>query len=91
MGRALSSDFRERGLRAWQDGISARQAAVRFGVSASSAIRWIARTGQGETESRKSGRKKVPVLIRTIGSSLPLSRTRRTSRSMRWLSVWLKT
>lgn len=59
MGRALSSDLRERVLKASQDGHSARQAAARFGVSASSAIRWIARAGQGETEPRKSGRKKA--------------------------------
>jgi len=59
MGRALSNDLRERVLKASQDGHSARQAAARFGVSASSAIRWIARAGQGETEPRKTGRKKV--------------------------------
>lgn len=57
MGCALSNDLRERVLRAWQDGSSARQAAARFGVSASSAIRWIARAGQGETAPRKTGRK----------------------------------
>ena len=59
MGRALSHDLRERVLTASQEGISARQAARRFGVSASSAIRWIARAGQGETGPRKPGRKKA--------------------------------
>ena len=59
MGRALSNDLRERVLKASQEGVSARQAAARFGVSASSAIRWIARARQGETEPRKTGRKRT--------------------------------
>lgn len=57
MGRALSSDLRERVLKASREGFSARQAAVRFGVAASTAIRWIARARQGETGPRKTGRK----------------------------------
>ena len=40
MARALSIDLRERVLAAVDDGMSCRQAAGRFGVSASSAIRW---------------------------------------------------
>lgn len=57
MGRALSCDLRDRVLQASREGASARQAAAGFGVNASSAIRWIARAGQGETAPRKSGRK----------------------------------
>jgi transposase len=40
MARALSMDLRERVLLAVDGGMSCRQAAERFGVSASSAIRW---------------------------------------------------
>ena len=40
MARALSLDLRERVVAAVADGISCRAAAVRFGVSAASAIRW---------------------------------------------------
>src|SRR6478735_4786291 len=40
MARALSIDLRERVLAAVDGGMSCRQAAGRFGVSASSAIRW---------------------------------------------------
>jgi transposase len=40
MARALSVDLRERVVAAVADGISCRAAAVRFGVSAASAIRW---------------------------------------------------
>jgi transposase len=42
MSEALSVDLRDRVVRAIEDGVSCRQAAVRFGVSASSAIRWRA-------------------------------------------------
>ena len=40
MARALSIDLCERVLATVDDGMSCRQAAGRFGVSASSAIRW---------------------------------------------------
>ncbi len=40
MGSALSSDLRERVVRAVSEGASRRQAAERFGVSPASAIRW---------------------------------------------------
>lgn len=40
MGRVLSRDLRDRVVAAVEAGMSCRQAAVRFGVSASSAIRW---------------------------------------------------
>jgi transposase len=46
MSHALSVDFRARVVAAIEGGMSRRQAALRFGVSASSAIRWcvLART-----------------------------------------------
>jgi transposase len=47
MARALSLDLRERVVEAVADGMSCRQAAVRFGVSASSAIRWAAQVRLG--------------------------------------------
>lgn len=40
MTKALSVDLRERVVAAVDEGMSCRQAAIRFGVSASSAIRW---------------------------------------------------
>ncbi len=40
MGRGLSQDLRERVVGAIEGGMSCRQAALRFGVSAASAIRW---------------------------------------------------
>ena len=62
MGRALSMDLRERVLKAWRGGLSARGAADRFGVSASTAIRWVQRARQGEIQPRKTGRKHASAL-----------------------------
>ena len=57
MGRALSIDLRERVLKASQGGLSARKCAERFGVAASTAIRWIDRAAKGETTPRTSARR----------------------------------
>ena len=43
MGKSLSNDLRVRVVEAVLSGTSCRGAAVRFGVSASSAIRWVQR------------------------------------------------
>ena len=48
MPQPLSFDLRSRVLSAIDAGLSCRQAAVRFGVSASSAIRWAALRRAGE-------------------------------------------
>jgi len=40
MGRVLSQDLRDRVVTAVDGGMSCRQAAVRFGVSAASTVRW---------------------------------------------------
>jgi transposase len=47
MARALSLDLRERVVESVIKGMPCRQAAVRFGVSASSAIRWAAQVRSG--------------------------------------------
>lgn len=46
-------------MQASTDGASARQAAVRFGVGISTAIRWIARARLGETTARIQGRRRT--------------------------------
>lgn len=63
MAQALSVDLRTRVLAAIEGGMSCRQAAARFGVSASSAIRWCARsretgdaTPKPQGGDRRSGR-----------------------------------
>ncbi len=55
MARALSEDLRSRVLQASSDGLSARQAATRFGVGVSTAIRWIWRAKLGELSARAQG------------------------------------
>lgn len=58
MARALSDDLRVRVVKASSDGLSARQAAARFGVGISTAIRWIARARTGELSARAQGRRR---------------------------------
>lgn len=56
MGSALSKDLRVRVIDAVEDGMSRRAAAARFGVSYSSAIRWVSEWMQsGRTEARPRG------------------------------------
>lgn len=56
MTKALSMDLRSRVLRAVSDGMSCRQAAAHFGVSASSAIRWHERERtQGHADPKPQG------------------------------------
>ncbi|WP_206427944.1 IS630 family transposase [Rhizobium sp. CIAT894] len=55
MAQALSDDLRLRVVKASASGMSARQAAARFGVGISTAIRWIARAKEGELTSRPQG------------------------------------
>lgn len=62
MGKALSGDLRSRVLKASAAGMSARQAAARFGVGISSAIRWIARAKIGELSPRPQGRRRASSL-----------------------------
>lgn len=55
MARALSVDLRDRVVAAIAGGLSRRQAAVRFGVSAASAIRWQQLAAQHGTPQRQGG------------------------------------
>jgi transposase len=56
MARALSVDLRRRVVRAIEEGASCRQAATRFGVSASSAILWHALARRaGDPAPRRQG------------------------------------
>lgn len=62
MGKALIGDLRSRVLKASDEGMSARQAAARFGVGVSSAIRWIARAKIGELAPRPQGYRRASSL-----------------------------
>lgn len=56
MARYLSEDLRVRVIEAVRGGASRRQAAARFGVSVSSAIRWVAEwRASGRTAPRAQG------------------------------------
>lgn len=77
MAKALSVDLRERVLAVIDGGVSCRQAAARFGVSVSSAIRWHAlarRTGHAapmrQGGDRRSGRIEAhaPVILAAVAT-----------------------
>jgi len=56
MGKGLSEDLRWRVLSAVEAGMSCRGAATRFGVSASSAVRWVREWREsGRTAPRRQG------------------------------------
>jgi len=56
MGKPLSLDLRERVVAAVSAGLSRRQAAERFGVSAASAVRWCAlERDQGSPKPKPQG------------------------------------
>ncbi len=56
MGKSLSDDLRVRVVEAVEAGTSRRQASARFGVSVSSAVRWLRRwRDQGEVGARPQG------------------------------------
>lgn len=56
MVKSLSEDLRKRVIAAVEDGASRRQAAARFGVSVSSAIRWVtAWRRDGATRAKRQG------------------------------------
>ena len=57
MVQAYSADLRSRGIKAAAGGMSARQAADRFGVGISTAIVWVRRYRQnGEAVARRQGK-----------------------------------
>ena len=58
MARAYSQDLRDRVVEAGMGGLSARQAAERFGVGVSTAIAWIRRARAGEWTARPQGQPK---------------------------------
>jgi transposase len=63
MARAYSQDLRDRVIAAVEDGSSARSAARVFGVSASSAVKWVQRWRRtGRATAKRMGGYRRPVL-----------------------------
>src|SRR3954471_17759646 len=83
MSKALSLDLRTRVLAAIAGGVSCRQAAQRFGVSASSAIRWRSlerRQGDAPPKALGGDRRSARIAARA-GLILGLVEESRRSRS----------
>jgi transposase len=72
MAKALSVDLRRRVVDAIEHGLSCRKAAERFGVSASSAVRWRHRLkNQGDVTPKKQGGGRKPGRIETQARFIP--------------------
>ena len=84
MVQAYSGDLRSRVIKAAVDGMSARQAAARFGVGVATAIVWIRRfRANGEATARRQGKTaRLPARRPTPTSSSPSSR--QAARTSRW-------
>jgi transposase len=71
MAKALSIDLRERVIAAVNEGMSRREAATRFGVSASSAIRWCALEREtGDPRSKPQGGDRRSARIEAVASMI---------------------
>jgi transposase len=55
MARAYSQDLRDRVIKTALGGVSARQAAARYGVGISTAVLWVRRARSGEVAARRQG------------------------------------
>ncbi len=80
--KTLSLDLRERVIAAIAGGMSRRQTAARFGVSASSAIRWCAQaetTGSAEAKPRGGDRNsarieaQAPLILRIVAETCDIT------------------
>ena len=71
MSRALSRDLRSRVVEAVQRGMSRREAAERFGISAATAVRWVAvfrRTG--DVAAQRQGGDRRSHRIEAVGGTI---------------------
>jgi len=71
MARSLSGDLRSRLVEAVNSGVSRREAAERFGVSAASAVRWVLawrRTGQ--VAAQRQGGDRRSRRIEAVGATI---------------------
>jgi transposase len=71
MARSLSGDLRSRVVEAVKGGLSRREAAERFGVSAASAVRWwLAWQRTGEVAAQRQGGDRRSQRIEAVGATI---------------------
>lgn len=71
MARSLSGDLRSRVVEAVKSGLSRREAAERFGVSAASAVRWwLAWQQSGEVAAQRQGGDRRSQRIEAVGATI---------------------
>jgi len=90
MARSLSMDLRERVVAAVDGGLSRRQAAERFGVSASSAVRWMQVAAREGTPAAKSqGGDRRSDRIESHGAAILAKVAEQPDMTLSELQTWL--
>lgn len=91
MARSLSMYLRERAVAAVEGGLSRRQTAARFGVSASNAIRWlrlVAREGSPAPKRRGSDRRSERIEVH--GAAIRAAVAEKPDMTLAELRAWLR-
>ena len=71
MARSLSGDLRSRLVEAVKRGLSRREAAEQFGVSAASAVRWVSAWHQtGQVTAQRQGGDRRSQRIEAVGATI---------------------
>jgi transposase len=91
MAKALSADLRARVVAAVEAGMSRHAAAARFGVSASSAIRWVAALrATGEVSARPQGGDRRSQRIEAYGATILAAVAARVDLTLKELAALVR-
>lgn len=91
MARSLSMDLRERLVAAVEGGLSRRRAAERFGVSASSAVRWMqAAARDGTPAPKRQGGDRRSERIEAHGAAIRAAVAEKPDMTLAELRSWLR-
>ena len=91
MARSLSMDLRERVVAAVEGGLSRRQAAGRFGVSVSSAIRWLQLAArEGTPAPKRLGGDRRSDRIEAHGAAIRAKVAEKPDMTLAELRAWLR-
>lgn len=91
MARSLSMDLRERVVGAVEGGLSRRRAAERFGVSVSSAVRWMqAVAREGTAAPKRQGGDRRSDRIEAHGAMILTKIAEEPDATLEELQAWLR-
>ncbi len=91
MAKPLSDDLRSRVIEAVEGGMSRRAAAARFGVSASSAVRWVAAwRAHGQAAAKRQGGDRRSRRIEAYGGAILAAVAARADITLEELAALLR-